>query len=243
MALYELKNDENGEAFMGIIEAKANKLLNESSFVTDSGEASPLSLRTVEQLARVQALFIYQFIRLFDGDISQRAQAEALIPTLTDWNNKLWKSANLDASIETSFGFAGLFSQDLGAKSFDDLSIQQWRDWLLSESVRRIWLIGNCVQSMYLMMRDRQSGCSGAVSFTARRGIWDAQSAASWIRLARSKDPLFVRCHETEIMIPFIEAPEVDVLCLSIMGIMWGAPRLDVWLSKSDTQADLLLGD
>ena len=67
MALYELKNDENGEVFMGIIEAKANKLLNESSFVTDSGEASPLSLRTVEQLARVQALFIYQFIRLPNG--------------------------------------------------------------------------------------------------------------------------------------------------------------------------------
>jgi len=94
-----------------------------------------------------------------------------------------------------------------------------------------------------MMMRDRQTGCSGAVSFTVRRGLWDAQSAATRMQLARSKDPLFVRCHETEIMIPFVEAPEVVVLCLSIIGIMWGALSLDVWLSKSDTQSDLVLGD
>jgi hypothetical protein len=241
-ALYESKNDKNEEVLMSIIEEKANKLLNEPSFVTDSGVGAPSSLRTVEQLARVQALFIYQFIRLFDGDIRQRAQAEALIPTLKGWNNKLWESANLDACLETSFGFAGLFSQGLGAKSLDDPSGQQWRDWLLAESVRRIWLIGNYVQGVYLMMRDRQTGCPGGVSFTVRRGLWDAQSAATWMRLVRSKDPLFVPCHETDLMIPFVEAPEVDVLCLSVMGIMWGAPRLDFWVSKSETQLELLLG-
>lgn len=242
VAMYESKNDKNEEVIMGIIEEKANKLVNNPSFLPDSGVEVQSSLRTVEQLARVQALFIYQFIRLFDGDIRQRAQAEVLIPTLKDWNNKLWESANLDASLETSFGIAGLFSQGLGAKILDDPSGQQWCDWLLAESVRRIWLIGNYVQGVYLMMRDRQTGCSGGVSFTVRRGLWDAQSAATWMWLVRNKDPLFVPCHETDLMIPFVEAPEVDVLCLSIMGIMWGAPRLDFWVSKSDTQQELLLG-
>ena len=242
VTLYGSKNDKNEEVLMRIIEEKANKLLNELSFVTDSGGEAPPSLRTAEQLARVQALFIYQFIRLFDGDIRQRAQAEALIPTLKGWNDKLWESANMDACLETSLGFCGLFSQGLGAKSVDDPSGQQWHDWLLAESVRRIWLIGNYVQCVYLMMRDRQTGCSGGVSFTARRGLWDAQSAATWMRLVRSKDPLFVRCHETDAMISSIEAPEVDVLCLSIMGIMWGALKLDFWVSKPDTQLELLLG-
>lgn len=243
VALYQSKNDKNEEAIMRIIEEKANKLINKPSFVTDSGEGAPSSLRTVKQLARVQALFIYQFIRLFDGDIRQRAQAEALIPTLQDWNNNLWESANMDACLETSFGVAGLFSQGLGVKSLDDPSGQQWRDWLLAESVRRIWLTGNYVQGVYLMMRDRQTGCSGGVFFTARQGLWDAQSAATWMRLVRSKDPLFVPCHETDLIIPFVEATEVDVLCLSIMCIMWGAPRLDFWVSKSDTQLELLLGN
>jgi hypothetical protein len=62
------------------------------------------------------------------------------------------------------------------------------------------------------------------------------------MRLVRRKDPLFVRCHETDVMIPSVEAPEVDVLCLAIMGIMWGALKLDFWVSKSDTQLELLLG-
>lgn len=243
VALYESKNDKNEEVIMRIIEEKANKLLNEPSFVTDSGVGAPSSLRTAEQLPRIQALFIYQFIRLFDRDIRQRAQAEALIPTLKGWNNKLWESANVDACLQTSFGLGGLFSQGLGAKSLDDPSGQQWHDWLLAESVRRIWLVGNYVQCVYLLMRDHQTSCSGGVSFTARRGLWDVQSAATWMRLVRSKDPLFVRCHETDLMIPFVEAPEVDVLCLSIMGIMWGALRLDFWLSKSDTQLELLLGE
>ena len=241
VASYESKNDKNEEVIMRIIEEKANKLLNEPSSVTDSGVGAPSSLRTAEQLARVQALFIYQFIRLFDGDIRQRAQAEALIPTLNGWNNKLWESANVDACLQTSFGFSGLFSQGLGAKRLDDPSGQQWHDWLLAESVRRIWLIGSYVQCVYLTMRDCQTGCSGGVSFTARRGLWDAQSATTWMRLVRSKDPLFVRCHETDLMIPFVEAPEVDMLCLSIMGIMWGALKLDFWVSKSDIQLESLL--
>ncbi|KAJ5459588.1 uncharacterized protein N7458_001140 [Penicillium daleae] len=242
VALYEIKNDKNEEVLMRIIEENANKLLNEQSFVTESGVGGPASLRTVEQLARVQALFIYQFIRLFDRDIRQRAQAEALILTLNGWINKLWEAANLDAYLETSFGFGGLFSQGLGTKSLNDPSGQQWRDWLLAESVRRIWLIGNYVQCVYLMMRNRQTSCSGGVSFTARRGLWDAQSAETWMRLVRSKDPLFVRCHETDLIIPFVEVPEVDVLCLSIMGIMWGAPKLDYWVSKLDAQLELVLG-
>lgn len=241
MALYESKNDKNEEVLMRIIEGKVNKLLNEPLFVTDPGVGAPYSLRTVEQLARVQALFIYQFIRLFDGDIRQRAQAEALIATLKDWNNKLWESANLDAFLETSFDFPGLFSHGLGAKILDDPPRQQWRDWLLAESVRRIWLIGNYVQGVYLIMRDRQTSCSGGVSFTARRGLWDAQSAATWMRLVRHEDPLFVPCQETDLMIPFIGASEVDVLCLSVMGIMCGAPKLDFWASKSETNLELLL--
>ncbi|KAL7945810.1 hypothetical protein V8C42DRAFT_44733 [Trichoderma barbatum] len=240
VVLYESKNDKTEEIVMGIIEEKANTVLNEPSFVRDSGASAPPSLGTAEQLARVQALSIYQIIRLFDGDIRQRAQAEALIPTLQGWNSKLWESANMDACLETSFGFGGLFSQGLSANGVHDPSGRQWRNWLLAESVRRIWLVGNYVQSVYLMMRDRQTDCSGAVCFTARRGLWDAQSAVTWMQLIQSKDPLFVRCHETDMMIPSVEAPEVDVLCLSIMGIMWGALKLEYWMSKSGMQLELI---
>lgn len=38
-----------------------------------------------ENLARVQALLLHQTIRVFDGDIGQRARAEAAMPVLEAW--------------------------------------------------------------------------------------------------------------------------------------------------------------
>jgi hypothetical protein len=242
VALYESKNEMNEDIVMTIIEGKANILLSKPPCVTDPELEDMSSSQTADQLARVQALFIYQCIRLFDGDIRQRVQAETIIPTLKSWNYSLWQSANLDACLETSFGGAGLFSKALSPKSLDNPSAQQWRDWLLSESVRRIWLISNYMQTVYLTMRDRESGCAGSVSFTARACLWEAQSAAAWEKLVRSKDPLFVPCHKTDLIIPLAAAPEVDVLCLSVMCLMWGGSKLDFWVSKSDTQLELLLG-
>jgi len=38
-----------------------------------------------DKLARAQALFLYQIIRLFDGDITLRAQGERDVPVLERW--------------------------------------------------------------------------------------------------------------------------------------------------------------
>lgn len=43
----------------------------------------------VEKLARTQALFLYQVIRLFDGDVTLRAQGEKDIPLLQSWLDEL----------------------------------------------------------------------------------------------------------------------------------------------------------
>ena len=218
--VYQSKNEKNEEVIMSIIEEKANKLLNQQLSLADSDVEGMPPLRTAEHLARVQALFIYQFIRLFDGDIQQRAQAERHIPTLIEWNSKLWESANLDACLQTSFGFGGLFSQNLSNGRHYEPSGRPWRDWLVAESIRRIWLIGNYVQCVYLAMRDGQAACVGGIAFTARRGLWEAPSAATWTQLVRSKDPLFVPCLQTHRIIRSVSAPEIDVFCLSIISIM-----------------------
>ncbi|KAI1436243.1 hypothetical protein GGR50DRAFT_693428 [Xylaria sp. CBS 124048] len=46
-------------------------------------------LPPVEKLARVQALFLYQVIRLFDGDVTLRAQAEKDLALLRKWLDEL----------------------------------------------------------------------------------------------------------------------------------------------------------
>ena len=62
-AIYSTKTDQNAFVAWTVIESKANELL------LSPNQASWSSL---DLLAAVQALLIFQFIRLFDGDIRQR---------------------------------------------------------------------------------------------------------------------------------------------------------------------------
>ena len=44
-----------------------------------------------EKLARAQALFLYQIIGLFDGDVTLRSNADRNMPLLQDWLDELCK--------------------------------------------------------------------------------------------------------------------------------------------------------
>lgn len=238
VTMFEAKTDANEEVVLRIIEKSADKLLQEALVSADSclEEGGALGLQTAEHLARVQALFIYQFLRLFGSDIRQRARAEAATPAMMGMNSMMWDSANTNAYLETSLGFVGLFSQSLrlGGAGPSDPWGQQWRDWLLAESVRRIWLMVNYTHAVYTTLRDGLGSCSGGVAFTARKGLWDAQSAWSWRQIVQKHDPLFVQCQAMEQIMLSLPVKEVDSFCLSVVGIMWGAPKLDLWRAKSE---------
>ena len=62
------------------------------------GISSACLLDTPTHLARTQALFVYQLIRLFDGDIRARAQAEGDAETLRTWCRQMLESAQLDCA-------------------------------------------------------------------------------------------------------------------------------------------------
>lgn len=81
--LYSNRTPANTAMVMRALQGGARDLVtNESArFVTT----------TTERLARAQALFVYQVIRLFDGDITLRAQAEKDIPLLNVWLVELCK--------------------------------------------------------------------------------------------------------------------------------------------------------
>jgi hypothetical protein len=56
-----------------------------------------------EKLARVQALFLYQIICLFDGDLTLRSNADRDIPLLQSWLDELCiVRDNLTTSEETN---------------------------------------------------------------------------------------------------------------------------------------------
>jgi hypothetical protein len=79
-AAYAAKNDSNASLVLGIVEAKATALL----YSPDQA-----SWTLPQQLAALQSLLIFQMIRWFDGDIRQRALADAVEPVLAAWTTAL----------------------------------------------------------------------------------------------------------------------------------------------------------
>ncbi|KAI0889123.1 uncharacterized protein GGS22DRAFT_67566 [Annulohypoxylon maeteangense] len=68
-----------------ILDDRATQLLEDQALSLSLGKNPDI----FDHLSRVQALLAYQTIRLFDGDVRMRAQAEALIPTLALWARQL----------------------------------------------------------------------------------------------------------------------------------------------------------
>ncbi|GAB1320962.1 hypothetical protein MFIFM68171_11172 [Madurella fahalii] len=83
-----------------IIEERVNRLIRSQppDECNVAGLSSGFLVDTPTHLARTQALFVYQLVRLFDGDIRARARAETHIDVLHTWANRMLESARLDCA-------------------------------------------------------------------------------------------------------------------------------------------------
>jgi hypothetical protein len=83
-----------------------------------------------EDLARVQALLLYQTIRIFDGDIRQRAYAEAAMPILEEWTDHLCQLRDTPGSEMVPNGGSTVLpvpkSWQVSNSSFGYSSVLQW---------------------------------------------------------------------------------------------------------------------
>lgn len=59
-----------------------------------TSEAGHVNATPIEKLARTQSLFLYQIIRMFDGDVLLRTQSEKDMPLLQTWLNELCRIRN-----------------------------------------------------------------------------------------------------------------------------------------------------
>lgn len=109
-ALYLTKNPRNKEVIGNSINAKITALIH-----------STHTWSITEHLAAVQALTIYQIIRLFDPDLQLQAQAARHNSLLEIWAAHLWKR----------------FMVEHNAHHIPDGSSASYHAWVFGESVRR----------------------------------------------------------------------------------------------------------
>lgn len=119
--LYVQKTDRNQDTIFRILESKITALLQES-----------VSTRVEDNLVALQALILYQIIRLFDGDVRQRANAERHLELLDIWTLRLQQNY-----------LQAVFSSKAG-----------YDHWVLIESIRRTTMISVILRSLYFAMRD-----------------------------------------------------------------------------------------
>ncbi|KAI1108881.1 hypothetical protein F5Y14DRAFT_434486 [Nemania sp. NC0429] len=236
MGMYGSKTRENEAIVHRILEDRVSQLLQDQAVETSLGNASGRSLSIFDHLSRVQSLLCYQFIRLYDGDIRMRGQAEALIPTLFLWNRQMLESAKESLGHPERFLAASFFDINLlptpsnatGTSSSPLKTI--WRAWIVAESVRRTWQVTNVIQEIYLTSKRGWSECPGRLPNTMSKALWSAPTAYSWMaELTEGKDPLLVNILDLIEKMPQIPPGELDDFSMATIGL-YGMERFDRWL-------------
>ncbi|KAF2261968.1 hypothetical protein CC78DRAFT_328224 [Lojkania enalia] len=215
-AIYSTKTAQNGFVAFTVIEARANELLrspNQASW-------TPLDL-----LAAVQALLIFQFIRLFDGDIRQRALAEQAEPILEAWTEQL-KSRTEEE------------------QKFTTITAPSWCSWIFGESVRRTITMAVFLSGIYSLVK--QGYCTlaekvTANSFTAQRQLWETTSALEWDRVRQTYKPYWVEKMNFDTILREGKGVELDDFGMVMLITYRGQDTVDDWLATSNMERHLVM--
>ncbi|KAI1113896.1 hypothetical protein F5Y14DRAFT_416190 [Nemania sp. NC0429] len=198
-------------------------------------------------LARVHALFVYVFIRAFDGSVRMRASAEHQIPTLRSWLTQMWETVQRhkwDNYPSVKDGRRPLLN--LGASTsaspvefHDDFdrAMEIWQLWILTESVRRTHLIIRAVLNTFQIMQGGWAECKGHLMCTVRRGLWEADSAMRWFRLCREsgKCPLMAPSLMPRPLMSQYSAGEFDDFVILCWSFVVGTDKIQCWVDKTSS--------
>ncbi|KAH6985226.1 hypothetical protein EDB80DRAFT_768029 [Ilyonectria destructans] len=220
-ATYLLKTKQNEVTTMNIVQRRADILIAAQGVAGETPNWP--SMPTIDHLARVQALFIYQYIRLFDGNIRQRALADRELPILALWCKQLWESA---VSSINRGDFIGIHDET------EDPTTRLWRSWILSESVRRTCMIAKFMECVYVGLRDGWTENPGGICFTARRGLWNTDTPRAWAQLVQSADPLSVTCFAADRLFSSAKSCDVDSYSTLLLKLLWGIQTVEAWASR-----------
>lgn len=234
ISIHQSCNSSNQDLIARIIQDRADSLIKNAGIEEGSGNLMSITvpvLDTSQHLARVQALLIYQILRLFDKGVWQQTRAEEAMPTLLSWCQQMWDSATLD-SITTSPPATDFLVKDTNQQNDvgnGDPAPRIWRLWILSESIRRTWFTVMATISAYRTMKDGWCECAGGIMFTARRSLWLASSSSQWTTICRTEDPLFLPFLGSRATLEACDPKEVDEFGFSCFTLIWGPEWVESW--------------
>lgn len=230
LASYINRTPANTDIVLRIVEDRATALLHDNGAVVDKFIANEWACQEDEddidllhQLARVHALLIYQMIGLFDGDTRSRYVAEGRLGVQVGWASKLYRAAASQLSTgqyTTQHSFGPIPTN--AAQS-------RWYLWILTESIRRTWLVTLSMSCVFSALQQRWSACPGGIMFTTRSGLWEATTAASWQRQCLDKDPAFLQRFESATLFSTAKLEDVDEFGIAMLDMTFGREAVEQW--------------
>ena len=209
-ALYSGKNEENEALVWEIITSKVNQLMEPRA-----------SWSVSEHMSCLQALIIFQIIRLFDGDIKQRSEAEQHEETLAQWTDRL--------------------SQRTGVTvSSGNIVPSTWESWVFEETVCRTIVISRMVQAMFSIQKQGFCTLVGAVtemSFTGQKALWEAPTAQHWQKACTEKNRLYSRQMCLEEILSNATLEDLDDMGMLMMVTYKGVDGVNEWIMRTGSTA------
>ncbi|KAF5240374.1 hypothetical protein FANTH_9634 [Fusarium anthophilum] len=172
-SLYTARNSANASLVVSEISRRAELLIQATDAAITLGPLSSRSTMSLDLLPSVQAMLMYQCMRLFSDDNSQQEQAEQHAKSLARW-------------------VVILHAQTSEAFSNSSKLCHSWEDWVRTESIQRTMIFADLVESIYTFLNFgwyQQSTRLAELGFTGCAAIWNARSMAEW-QQAREQNPL-----------------------------------------------------
>lgn len=236
LTAYIHKTEANEQIVFKIIEDRSKQLLLYNGIPSPHPSVEKIrtganALDSLEHIARVQALLIYQVLGLYDGDIRLRYLAESNIPVLNSWMHQMVEHASQDACLGESIIFS-THEQVTAGFSLSDIAHGEnllWYSWILAESIRRTWLLASGIQGMYIIQQGLSIPCLGGMMFTTRQGVWEAQSAVAWEKLCSEVNVGFIQRAEAYKLFAEATPDEVNDFSKYILEITFGIENMERW--------------
>ncbi|KAN0090010.1 hypothetical protein V8E51_018589 [Hyaloscypha variabilis] len=235
LASYIHRTPANTDIVLQIIEDRSNDLLQENGAVlnmvgpeewADRGEQD---VDLFSQLARLHALMVYQIIGLFDGDIRSRHVAEGHMAIQNSWAGKLFHSAakTLSNTHAVATHLVGCLPRP------STYSQEQWYLWILSESIRRSWLVAVSLSPVFSTLQQRWAVCPGSVMYTNHSCLWNAASATEWEKQCLGSNLAFLQRFECDRLLDDAEPADIDEFGMAMLDMTFSRESLEKWRDRS----------
>jgi hypothetical protein len=234
LASYLNRTPANTETVLQIVEDRSNDLLQENGAVLNMigaeewADEEEQDVDLFAQLTRLHALMVYQIIGLFDGDIRSRHVAEGHITVQNSWAGKLFHSAAkaLSSTHAVATHLVGCLPKPF------TYSQEKWYLWILSESIRRTWLVAVSLSPVFSVLQQRCSICPGGIMYTNRSGLWNAASATEWEKQCLRGNVAFLQRFECARLFDDAEPGDIDEFGTAMLDMTFNGELLEKWRNQ-----------